>query len=200
MKFSSNDLVQRILRRNLVSLNSWIAECQSLQSAPSPEKQAWFPRVNTSREAIVVIFLSLFAGLWQTDRIIEHIAQLAYRYRYSGGWRTVQDFLESYDTPARFVEMYLQHRSFDEFFGNFLPSCDRYIRWHHKSFKGETQKGPVLRPQRRRGYNDKGTLRPYYQRGRNLPGEESKQEDRRGFITHPLSKFFEGDRWQTPSS
>jgi hypothetical protein len=191
MKFSDDQLEKRIVQRGLPLLNKWIAVCLSSYSAPSNVSTEWFPTVRDSRRAQEVIFLSLYLPVWKSDRIIEHIAQLAFRYYYSGEWRIVQELLENYNTPARFVEIYLLHRSTDEFFGNFLPSCDRYLRYF-SGLRGVQQVGPYKRKVRRRGYNDKGTLRPKHQQGRNLPGLPSEKEDRRKYILHPLSKFSEG--------
>lgn len=188
-----SDLMDRIWNQigNLSHLNNWIAERQSPYSAPPGRSYEWFPRVETAREAQLVIFLSLHIPRYESDRVIEHIAQLAYRYRYAGEWHRVQGFLESYDTPEVFITEYLSGKSLDDFFGNFLRMCDRYIRYHRRSYRDIQQKGPVRRPNRKRGYSDKGTLRPNHQRGRSLPDPRPLPEDRRSKVNHPLSKFSE---------
>jgi len=190
---------ERILKRGLPHLNDWIAERQSSCSASSDSLLEWFPRVENSHQAAVVILLSSYLQPWQTDRIIEHIAQLAYRYKYQGEWVRIQELLESEHTPEGILSKYSQHRHVDEIFGNFLPACNRYIKWFNRAFRVPTRR-PVRRKVRKRGYDDKGTLRPNHQKGRNLPDPSPPPEDRRHLIRHPLSKFSEGVRWQNPSS
>jgi len=100
--------------------------------------------------------------------------------------------LETYHTPESFLATYLSSNSEDDFFGNLLPSANRYIRWNKMHYKVFKQEGPVRRKVRKRGYDDKGTFRPLHQRGRNLPSMSIDREDRRSFICHPLSKFSDG--------
>jgi len=184
-----SDLQNRIRKRSLPHLDEWIAERPSPYSASPNDSFEWFPNCTTARQAQIIIFLSLYLEKWETDRIHEHLAQLAFRYQYNGEWRRVQDFLESFDTPADFFRTYLEARSEDEFFGNFLLECNRYIRYYKSYYRKVGQKGPVIKGQRKRGYDDKGTLRPYHQRGRMLPDPRPEPEDRRFLIKHPLSKF-----------
>jgi len=181
----------RIEKRNLSNLNDWIAENQSSEPALFASFE-WFPRVTTALEAQMAIFLSLYIPVWTSDRLIDHIAQQAYRYNYSGTWKTVQALLESYHTPASFLSTYLESHTEDEFFGNFLLSCNRYIRWNKRALREMKQRGIIRRKVRKRGYDDKGSLRPEHQKGRNLPSPFQK-EDRRSLNNHPLSKFLGED-------
>lgn len=185
MKLSDPNWRERVSRLKLDSLDGWIAESQSLYSAPSPG-MVWSPKVETSRTAMVVIFLSLFLRPWESDQIVYHISQRAYAYRYNGLWQSVQEQLETADTPERFLSNYLKTHSENELYGNFFPVCNRFLRYYAKAFKGPSKGNRPKRKIRRRGYNDKGTLRPFHQRGRNLPDPSPPPEDRRFLVIHPI--------------
>lgn len=179
----------RILRRisskedPLPQLKDWTAKSPSRYPA-TIESRSWLPHYRTAREAKFVIFLGLFIPEWESWEIITRIKESCYFQRYQGEWQQVQELLEQVTDLPSFEEKFLQQSSLDDFFGNFLKECNKFLRKNPNSFK------PVERDRRkprklvyRRGYRDKGSLRPYHQRGRNLP-EESPSEDRRSKVRY----------------
>jgi hypothetical protein len=123
---------------------------------------------------------------WLTDEIHRRIGNMAYRCCYEGEWRIVQEALERYfQTPKQYYEWFITHFSPEDFFGNIARPAQRLAEFI--DFKERDPHGPVRRPQRHRGYKDKGTYVPPHCSHRNLPSEEEiETEDRRPFIGHPL--------------
>lgn len=173
---------QRILSRIRSSKNplpeveKWIAQTSSRQSAT--ETLRWTPHYRTAREAKCIIFLGLYLQPWETWEIIDRIRNSAYFQRYSGEWKQVQDLLEQVTDFETFEENIWNSETEDSFFGNFLRECERFLKKNSYLRKEEPIKRRPKKKVYRRGYQDKGSLRPFHQRGRNLP-EENPGEDRR---------------------
>lgn len=169
-------------KNSLPLLEKWIAENQSLHPA-TITYPSWLPHYRTAREALYILFLSLFLPEWESWEIISRIKESCYFQRYDGGWKQVQEILEQVSSLQSFEEKFLgQLCSEDDFFGNFLPQANKFLRKNTSSFKPTVR--DLHRPKRkvyRRGYRDKGSLRPYHQRGRNLP-DPTPGEDRRGKV------------------
>lgn len=181
--------INQLLGEDGISLKgAWIAECQSLQ----PDRSLRFPRISTAWDAFAALYLlsHLEASYWITDDIHRTIAQQAYHSNYEGEWEAVQEILEQYPhTPKEFYDAFLKRHSSDEFFGNLVKRANRLSRGI--SFKRRDPHGPIRWPQRHRGYNDKGTLRPPHQTVEPIPGEVDLQLmperiDRRKNVGHPL--------------
>lgn len=117
--------------------------------------------------------------------MVDRIRNQAYYQRYSGGWQQVQDFLEQVNNLRQFEEWYSRWMSDEDFFGNFLPDCERILRRESERFLEENRhsRKPPKRKVYRRGYLDKGSLRPYHQRGRSLP-DPNPGEDRRDKVKY----------------
>lgn len=166
----------------LKEADEWIAECQSL----SPDLSLGIHAVGTGWDALCLIYLlSHISHLyWITDDITRKIAQKAYSSNYEGEWEIVQQMLElDPKTPRQFYEQFLQDRSPEEFFGNLKRRARRLIRII--KFKKRDPHGPVRVPQRKRGYNDKGTYVPPH-RPRVEPPEKVTRVDRRKKVGHVL--------------
>lgn len=185
MKFSD-----RILSRMKKSpetfplLMKWIAANPSRQSATESTNFSWLPHYRTAREAKMIIFLGLYIPEWETWEVISRIKESCYFQRYEGEWRQVQELLEQVTDLPSFEEEVMKFYSEDDFFGNFLLDTEKFLK------RNRSCKKPVVRDEHRpkklvyrRGYRDKGSLRPYHQRGRNL-GEISPTEDRRQKIQY----------------
>lgn len=186
MKFSD-----RILRRMKISeekfprLKNWIAENPSRYSAmENREDRSWLPHYKNAKEAEIVLFLGLFLPVWESWEIVSRIRESCYFHRYTGEWKQVQEILEQVTDLDTFEKKLSSLMSEDDFFGNFLTECERFLRREPHSFK------PLVRDEhkprrliRHRGYRDKGSLRPKHQQGRNLP-EEFHSEDRRGKVRY----------------
>ena len=174
----TNDKYELITKRN------WIAECLSL----SPNRSLRLPRISTSWEALRVLYLvsHLEKSYWVTDGVHRIVSEMAFRNNYEGEWRNVQIALEHYfQTPKQFYDWFITEHSSEDFFGNIARPSQRLAEY--VDFKERDPHGPVRRPQRHRGYKDKGTYVPPHRRYRHLPSEEEDdREDRRPYIGHPL--------------
>lgn len=162
--------------------DGWIAECLSL----SPDRAIRIPRISTSWEALCVLYLMshLESHFWITDEIHRILANKAYVSNYEGEWETVQTILEQYPkTPKEFYDIFLRFHSPEDFFGNLV------VRARRLSFGIGTIRrdphGPISRPQRHRGYRDKGTLRPSH-RPTVVPPSKEERIDRRQNLGHPI--------------
>jgi len=136
------------------------------------------------------LFITTLFPYWETDRIIKEMGQKAYLYSYSGIWQEVQDYLELYQNdPLWFLEKYLTTHSINDLFGNFFPrvekTMNRIIKKPETMYKHRLP--PVRYPHRKRGYDDKGTLRAPHERHGDPPIRE--KVDKRDKINHPLLNF-----------
>lgn len=184
-------ILSRTRGKDLPFLNEWIAEYQSRWSATTDCLFFWFPHVTKAQEALVTIFLSLFLPYWKTQEIFVRLANLGYQHRYDGSWEVVQTVLENEILAETSLDsdnvekLMLGIMSEDDFFGNFLRECERFLKLNRYTFRDPERYRRPKRKIRRRGYLDKGTLRPYHQRGRNLP-DPHPGIDRRSKVQHPL--------------
>lgn len=163
--------------------DDWIAECLSLQ----PNMSLRFPQTSSSWDALCVLYLlsHLESRYWITDEHHRRIAQQAYVSNYEGEWKTVQEILEQYpQTPKEFYDIFLKFHTPEEFFGNLVRRARRLSRGI--GTKMRDPHGPVSRPQRHRGYRDKGTLRPSHRPAVEPPVESFERLDRRSQAGHPL--------------
>lgn len=180
--YSKNDQRLPSPRDIPLAIDDWIAECQSLQ----PDRTIGIRDIGTSWDALCLIYIISHVGnlFWITDSILRKISQKAYQSNYEGGWKTVQEILEQNpQTPEEFYWQFLQSHSPEEFFGNLKRRSKRMILLIR--FYRRDPHGPVRKPQRARGYKDKGTLRPPHKRHGDPP-EKKEKVDRRGMVGHPL--------------
>lgn len=161
-------------------LVKWIAESQSRQPALTySDILFWKPVYHGAREGLAVFFLSLWLPTWEKDFSIQHLAEAAYRQEYSGYWAELQYFMENSTTLEGFLALIDYNHLEDEFYGNFLDLAERLLRRNRLAFRRIMGKPSKVRyPQRKRGYRDKGSLRPDYKKGRNI-GESEAPVDRR---------------------
>lgn len=164
---------------DLPKTKKWIAENQSWDSAPTDQATSWLPVYHGAEEALEVLFLCLFQDPWKSWEVIQRIAESAYFQDYSGRWKQVQDILEQVTTSEdikKFVELAFSE---DDFFGNFLRNCEKLLRKNPHSYRLlERDRRKPRRLIRRRGYQDKGSLRPTTLRG-SFPPDPQEKEDRR---------------------
>lgn len=137
--------------------------------------------------------MKMQTGVWQTDQEVKFFASLCYKFNYNGKWGTFQEILERTTNFEEFEVVAREKLGDFTYFGNLLPLVRLYMRTVQVR---KDSKKRVRKPQRKRGYDDKGTLRPSHQRGRNF--SQPEKEDRRDYVKHPLlcSKKFFGV-WET---
>lgn len=136
-------------------------------------------------EAIAAYYLSLYFAPWQTDVLVRSIAHRAYANCYQGKWELVQKILElELSRPEELEDWYKSYNPF-EFYGCVLPESiivEKRVRYKDSR---KPNNSPVRRPQRRRGYNDKGSRRLPHEDHGDAPTREER-EDRRLQVAHPL--------------
>lgn len=179
------DFLDRILRaldqQELTRLRDWIASRQSRDPAPDDENilRSWLPIFRGADEALQCLFLASFLFPWQSWELVERIAQQAYLQEYNGRWEQVQEVLEQVSTFENLELMVQLCFSEDDFFGNFLGNCEKMLRREKKSFKSlERDRHRPRRLIRRRGPQDKGSIRPSTLKG-SFPPDPNPGIDRR---------------------
>lgn len=189
MKFSDR-VLRRIGKEGFPLLANWIAENPSLQPTIEiefPDHQ-WLPHFSRAKEGILAYILSLYLPFWHTDKLVTRLRDSCYFHQYEGEWAKLQDLLEQVPDLPTFEENFTDYFSENDFFGNIIPEMEIFLRRNrfNKTFHAyENDRRKAKRPIRYRGYRDKGTLRPYHRRGRNLP-DPNPQKDRRNRISHPM--------------
>lgn len=188
-------LTNRRLTKDDFSLldDGWIADRQSLK----PERSLRVPRTTSAWEALAVLYLMSHLEqiyFWRTDETHRKLAYQAYLANYEGEWKTVQEILEQYpQTPAEFYQKFLNYHSPEEFFGNLVRLARRLSRGI--DLKARDPHGRVLKPQRHRGYRDKGTLRPPHRPAVEPPLSDSIKVDRRNRVGHPLLRMDDNENF-----
>jgi len=128
-----------------------------------------------------------------TEKVIRKIANKAYLADYQGEWQIVQDFLQKHPTsPSDFYEIWLTHKSPEEFFGNLRKRAAKLSMLVRINTENPLRR-KVVYPQKARGYKDKGTLRPPHEFHGDPPVSPQKL-DYRHLVGHPL---LIGDREET---
>lgn len=151
-------------------------------------------KIFSARQAMCLIFISLYFPYWETDRLIKSIAHKAYQCNYNGYWAVVQKFIEQKEifslndsVPIKFFELYLEEHSTNVLFGSLRMEVKKYIKLLRLTSSQNLSK--VNRPKRKRGYDDKGSLR----RAHEFHGEpkvNNERLDRRKQVKHPLLEDF----------
>lgn len=134
-------------------------------TSPCPDLPIKFHiNVESAREAMasLLIMATLVperAGLPQMY-FTDHLAKMCYNYSYEGDWAKVQEILELRTiTPyAVFVKL-ISWMSREDFYGNFVPLVLRLVRTARIVKISGSINRKVRKTQRKRGYDDKGTLR-----------------------------------------
>jgi hypothetical protein len=104
----------------------------------------------------------------------DHIQRMAENHSGEGGWNVVREILQqstSLDIYSSW-NIVLKNSSSEDWFGNWIPELLRAkrslkVQTVYQSVSDDTR--PFRRPQRKRGYDDKGSLLDNSLKGRNLP-------------------------------
>lgn len=93
------------------------------------------------------------------EKLRNQLNKIAYQKNYQGYWKLVSTLVETEPyVPARVLEKAIEKIGTNAFFGNHLKSMRR-IKNNMIAFNPyEPSNAPVRKPQRKRGYNDKGHL------------------------------------------
>lgn len=158
----------------------------------------WHNQTSTALDSLAVLMIiplipNITRNSFWTEKLRDHMAQQAFHNQYKGDWKLVQEILElKTQTPYYQVKKLLEHKDTYFLFGNLLPRMERLSRGfkarlaYKDVLKDYT---PVRRPQRKRGYNDKGTLPDSQKLGIEYYFEKNLEpkEDRRSRVWEPRS-------------
>lgn len=178
------------------------SEKTSSQSVPSDPKEVWlkdFSILQHPHGALAVLLaLAESRTNWSCaeryEKILTHIYNLCRNHMFQGGWYHVAEVL-SHDLlkgSVRYSKEIVRNMSKEDFFGNLLPLAYRIVesnlctrsmlKAQRELTKREKYRG-IRRKIRRRGYDDKGSLKfPH----KWLPGRDftldEKEEKRKKFL------------------
>lgn len=150
----------------------------SARTSPCPDspRRIWFSGEYLTCAWEALAFLAVLPlivpgtrNYFQIEAVRNHIGRMASNHRHEGKWRIVAEVLQSstslsvYDT----WKVILSYMNPQDFFGNFVPEMRRAIRsarWKREYLSVTEDTRPVRIPQRKRGYDDKGSRRPSHKR------------------------------------
>ena len=167
----TTDLVVKIwnqISKTVCQAQHRIADHMSLWPDPSDCFLKMSPS-NSAYEAILDIVAMEFVlpgTRWRypTYEQRERYARLVRQHRREGHWKIVEVLIQQPQGYYYYVDVLNKNFSPEDIFGNIIPALRRKIA----SVRCESRKArelrlsrrPVKKPVRRRGYNDKGSLRP----------------------------------------
>jgi len=140
------------------ALEKRLAECAS----PYPHLSARFifPQGGALVSLLEAILINVYStwnhGYWR-DLALEKIFQRARNANFQGNWMLVKEYLQDIQNTEEKAFLFLRkHFHPRDIFGNLVPLMKRLSR----CIRVGTPAPPrVRKPQRKRGYDDKGTLR-----------------------------------------
>lgn len=163
-----------------------IAEFQSRH--PDTTLTFDFPHFTTPLECLGLLGAILYftkERIWESEKAIRYVAGACYKNQYQGKWEQVQEVLENVTDFSDYSSYLLANLLNEEdYYGNLEPLIFRIGLLLEPKAEGE-QYGKVRKPVRRRGYRDKGTLRPDWQK-RTVALLKDERDDRRNKVKHPL--------------
>lgn len=112
--------------------------------------------------------------------LIGKIHQKAVHYQYQGDWKIVGELLQQdhFSVYQRWTTV-SKELTDEEWFGNLLPLMVRVVKAirFKKQYIFQTERSSKVRkPQRKRGYSDKGSLRPSHRWTERFLGEVEEKE------------------------
>lgn len=173
------------------------AEFLSLCSASSQENKDITSNVSSAFDSICILLVTSLAKPWNNDTLYRTLGNKAYYNNYEGKWAIVQDLLHQGPNFDKIIDRLLLYFSEDTINGNIIPRGLDLI-YYCKIRERREGLRKVKYSQRKRGYNDKGTLRPRHKAFRIFgEDEETIPPDGRSFIEHPLLKIKETEEVST---
>lgn len=195
MQLSNSQL--KYLEERKVSLQDQMKRVRTAVTVSRPFEEWKTDRTLNARQSIKLIFWITANDIpyWETERLYTTMAQKAYMAQYEGLWSKVQAMLEL--ETQDFISMtkyFLEHIGTFNDLSNYLTG--KGVTLKPKYYDSVLDKRPVRYPQRKRGYDDKGSRRlPHEYHGEDLVSPDTRErEDRRKHIAHPLVR----EKFKTP--
>lgn len=155
---------QELLHETVIEFSARTSLCTDIP------KEFWTKISVQDTEMILATLLSLDMITPQTDNycLVEslrtHIGKMAQNYRYEGRWSDIKDYLQNVK-PFHFRDglyFIISKIGTHAFYGNFIKKMVKAIEniKLRKMYQDVvTDRRPVKKSQRKRGYNDKGSRR-----------------------------------------
>lgn len=121
------------------------------------------PELLKSNRNLVLSFIGIsttYLNSIQFQDLRERYFKIASKRNWQGFWLSIlAEMLKiEQQNTLQFLEIYFKYRTYSDFYGNdFKIVCKSIIKLKYRN-PYLPSKGPVKRPQRKRGYNDKGHL------------------------------------------
>ena len=114
----------------------------------------------TARNCRLLLVATSFIGMNEvtSEALYQKIAKIAHRARYEGEWKNVAEQLQISPIPAHQLRCYLNNRTLNDFFGNDIQTMKNMLLRINVYNPYLSKHRKVKRPQRKRGYDDKGSL------------------------------------------
>jgi hypothetical protein len=158
-------------------------------SRPSEVLAANIQNANEAKMVLFLIALNIEFGSishFASYQIREALAKTAYNHKYLGKWATVQDLLECPPNLQGYCEGILLSSNEPEVYGNIVKRSKRFLkRVRSKRYYQATKDTSRVRQKvRKRGYDDKGTLRPdhKWRSAQGYPPPLVPRPDRRNYV------------------
>jgi hypothetical protein len=172
-------------------------------SCPDSPMELWVSDefLRTAKDAlallcVVPLCIPSTRNYFLIQNLRNHLAKMASNYKLEGDWCIVGQLLE-HDTGLQIYVIWktvLAIMTPQDWFGNFVPrlrSAIKALRWRTMYSSVVTDPRPVRWPQRKRGYDDKGSWRLSHER---IPREAWVSEDNRAKVRprepHPFAWFW----------
>lgn len=150
--------------------------------------------------AVLPLVTNGVRNYFQIESLRNHIATMANQYRYQGEWDVVGSLLQTSNSLQVYDTWKVIMSNMNEFdwFGNFLPRMKRAVKaltWKPRYVSVVEDTRRVKAPQRKRGYDDKGSRRDSHKW---TPGKPLKQEKEllRPVKEPPAFAWFGVQRWR----
>lgn len=156
-----------ILSQSLSIVTAKIKNSEAEETSLYHDLSSWrFPqsiwlRAKDVRNLLIAVSFLGFPDNQQND-FRDRAHKIAERYNFEGQWKEVEDLLQlNSSAPGRIIQWYLESHSPEDWFGDTLKRTIKIMRLakHYNPYL--PTKHPVRYPERKRGYNDKGSLSRY---------------------------------------
>jgi len=161
-----NDLI--LSEKTIFPVQLLMKECTSFRSAPRQSSVDFFEchrAVDYIAALIALSFLHDPKNQIMIEPFLTKAARAAYFNNYEGKWIVVKEILTTRHFNLHNSLKTIPHYfSANEFYGNLIPQIIRMTKsirfriWHNRPV------APVKKPQRKRGYTDKGTSTPLHEK------------------------------------
>lgn len=156
--------IQLILFESINKILSQIKDSEAENTSSYSDILLWkFPRelFNKARDCELTLIALCFMGLpdQQQNRFRQRAHAIAEFNNFQGKWNEVEELLLLHDTaPGKILSWYLTKHSVQAWFGTDLVRIINIIRSARTYNPYFANKSHVNYPERKRGYNDKGSL------------------------------------------